>query len=114
MLPRQRRLTRRQEISEVVRSRKAGSSSLVVHARPTENGHRPRFALAVGRNVGGSVTRNRVARRLRHLLAAELDEWDGVGMDVVVRALPPAGQADSSKLGADLRYCRSKLAVATK
>ena len=109
MLPRDRRLTSRRDITAVVRGRRIGTPSLVVHSRPCEVGRRPRFALAVNKGVGGAVVRNRVARRIRHLLAADLGRWDEVGVDVVVRALPPAAQADSTTLGSDLQYCLSQL-----
>lgn len=109
MLPRDRRLTSRRDITAVVRGRRIGTPSLVVHALPCEVGQRPRFAMAINKGVGGAVVRNRVARRIRHLLAADLPRWDAVGVDVVVRALPPAGAADSAALGEDLRYCLAQL-----
>ena len=93
----------------MVRGRRIGTPSLVVHSRPCEVGRRPRFALAVNKAVGGAVVRNRVARRIRHLLAADLPRWDQVGVDVVVRALPPAAQADSAALGRDLDFCLAQL-----
>jgi ribonuclease P protein component len=43
--------------------------------------------------VGNAVTRNRVRRRLRHLLAASLPAAP-LPLDVVVRALPAAASAD--------------------
>lgn len=55
----------------------------------------------VGRTVGGSVDRHRVARRLRHLVRDRLDRLPA-GARLVVRALPPARLADSAVLGADL------------
>jgi ribonuclease P protein component len=51
-----------------------------------------RAGFVVSKAVGGAVTRNRVKRRLRHMLAAQLaDQTKGV--DVVVRALPAAATA---------------------
>lgn len=71
-----------------------------------------RAGFAVGRAVGGSVVRTRVARRLRHLMAPLLvDLPDGTG--VVVRALPPAATATWDDLDRDLRSalrrCRDRV-----
>jgi ribonuclease P protein component len=43
----------------------------------------------VSKAVGNAVTRNRVKRQLRHLVAGELAHTP-IGVAVVVRALPPA------------------------
>lgn len=58
-----------------------------------------RFGLVVSKAVGNSVLRHRVSRRMRALLADRVDAF-GPGVDVVVRALPAAAQADSAQLGA--------------
>ncbi|MFZ0140874.1 MAG: ribonuclease P protein component [Aeromicrobium sp.] len=55
----------------------------------------------VNRAVGSSVVRNRVKRRLRHAIRTRLDDLP-VGSRIVVRALPPAKDATSSMLAADL------------
>ena len=60
-----------------------------------------RAGFVVGRSVGGAVVRNRVTRRLRHLMAAELDDV-APGTGVVVRALPAAARASSAELASDL------------
>jgi ribonuclease P protein component len=60
-----------------------------------------RAGFVVGRSVGGSVTRNRVSRRLRHLVAPLLKDLpDGSGL--VVRALPAAAHASTDELARDL------------
>lgn len=87
----------------VRRGRRAGRPLLTVHAllRPDEAAEQPRVGFAVSRAVGGAVTRNRVQRRLRHLVAERLHKLPG-GSLVVVRARPPAARARSGELGADL------------
>ena len=55
----------------------------------------------VSRGVGTSVDRNRVKRRLRHLMRPRLAEVP-VGSRIVIRALPPARDAASATLAADL------------
>ncbi len=60
-----------------------------------------RAGFVVSKQVGGAVVRNRVKRRLRHLVGAELSVLD-LPVDVVVRALPAAA-ADPGTLATDLR-----------
>lgn len=55
-------------------------------------GSQSRVGFVVSKAVGGAVVRNRVERRLRHLVATEL-VGAPVGLDVVVRALPAAATA---------------------
>jgi ribonuclease P protein component len=55
----------------------------------------------VSRAVGGSVQRNRVHRRLRAVLAAQLLDLPAGSM-TVVRALPPAATASYDELVADV------------
>lgn len=106
MLPAGQRLRRRRDFATAVRrGQRAGRSRLVVHLHaPTVAPHLSapvRAGLVVNRAVGGAVTRNTVRRRLRHLLAARLDMLPP-GSLLVIRALPPAAQADSAQLAADL------------
>jgi ribonuclease P protein component len=55
----------------------------------------------VSKAVGNSVVRHRVVRRLRALVAAQLDLLP-TGADLVVRAQPAAATATSAQLGEDL------------
>jgi ribonuclease P protein component len=55
----------------------------------------------VSKAVGGSVQRNLVKRRLRHLVRERLPLLPP-GSLVVVRALPGAGSADPAQLALDL------------
>ena len=89
MLPAPHRLRASDEFRSVVRSGvRVGRPTLVLHARPTPNPP-SRAGFVVSRAVGNAVTRNRVKRRLRHLVAGSLPAAP-VNLDVVVRALPPA------------------------
>ncbi len=84
---------------------------LVVHvSRDLHAGAPAQAGLIVGKSVGGSVVRHRVARRLRAVLAdrlASLPEGSGV----VVRALPDAADATSARLGADVDAALDRLAT---
>ena len=55
----------------------------------------------VNRAVGSSVDRNRVKRRLRHVMRTRLEDLP-VGSRIVIRALPAAKDASSSTLAVDL------------
>jgi ribonuclease P protein component len=73
---------------------------VVVHLAATEagDGAPTQAGFVVSRAVGGAVIRNRVRRRLRHLLAPRLSTLPP-GTRVVVRALPAAAPASSAQLG---------------
>lgn len=100
MLPRARRLRRSVDFTETFRrGARAGTPSVVVHvAVAAENpSGASRVGFVVSKAVGNAVIRNRVKRRLRHLVASRPMT---TGMDVVVRALPPAA-ADPGTLAED-------------
>lgn len=58
--------------------------------------------------VGIAVVRNRVKRRLRHLMRDRLERLPA-GSLVVVRALPGAGDADHDQLARDLDAALERL-----
>jgi ribonuclease P protein component len=62
----------------------------------------------VSKAVGGAVVRNKVKRRLRHLIRDRLAELPP-GSLVVVRALPGAGDADYAQLAQDLDAALQRL-----
>ena len=58
----------------------------------TGTGEQSRVGFVVSKAVGGAVVRNRVKRRLRHLVAQQLAAAP-TGVDVVVRALPASASS---------------------
>jgi RNase P protein component len=68
----------------------------------------PQAGFVVSRAVGGSVERHRVIRRLRHLVRDRLVRVPS-GARLVIRALPPAGSANSATLGRDLDAALDRL-----
>lgn len=111
MLPASHRLTSTREFSEVIRrGRRAGSSTLVTSVLsppPDSTGDAAgttRAGFVVGRSVGDAVSRNRVKRRLRHLVGPRLAALPP-GSRLVVRALAPAGRTPTTELAADLDRC---------
>jgi ribonuclease P protein component len=113
------RLRRSSEFAAALRGgRRAGRGSVVVHlAGPPDvtgidsppkpagsgalSGAVVRAGFVVSRAVGGAVVRNRVRRRLRHLVAERLHALPP-GSTLVVRALPPAATTPYARLAADL------------
>ena len=103
MLPAANRMRRSADFAAVLRhGRRAGAPTAVMrHHRGLRADDAALVGLVVGRNVGNSVVRHQVSRRLRAQLARRLDLLpDGSG--TVVRALPAAAPASSAELGRDL------------
>ncbi len=106
-------MKRGDEFARAIRGgRRAGRATLVAHLWPAERDAvdpsvaeartgPARAGFVVSKAVGSAVTRNRVKRRLRHLVAARLDTLPE-GAVLVVRALPPAAGAPTGELARDL------------
>lgn len=93
MLPRAQRIVTPSEIRHLIRRGKKTAHPLVIcYSAPSPL---PRAAVVVSKDVGNAPTRNRVRRRIRHILAAELAARS---VDVVVRALPPSAGASWPQL----------------
>ncbi|HEX6872208.1 MAG TPA: ribonuclease P protein component [Micromonosporaceae bacterium] len=112
MLAADQRLRRRQDFTATMRAgRRARRGALVVHLAVRSGVDEPavdvgpmaaaRAGLVIPRAVGTAVTRNKVRRRLRHLLRSRLASLPP-GTDLVVRVLPEASQRSFLDLGADL------------
>jgi ribonuclease P protein component len=106
------RLRRSAEFAAVMRGGdRAGRGAVVVHlstAPPTDRQPAPardrspaRAGFVVSRAVGPAVVRNKVRRRLRHLVRDRLNALPP-GARLVVRALPAAATTPYAQLGADL------------
>lgn len=106
MLPARARLSRPDDFSLTVRKGvRVTSRTLVLHLRVTDEST-SRAGFIVSKAVGGAVVRNRVKRRLRHLVADRLDTMARAA-DVVVRALPAAA-TEPARLGPDLDHAWSR------
>jgi ribonuclease P protein component len=103
-------MRRSDDFTSVVRAgARTRRGCLVVHvSRDLDAGAPPQVGLIVGKTVGGSVVRHRVARRLRGQLATRLSGLPA-GSGVVVRALPEAASATSARLGSDLDAALDRL-----
>ncbi len=117
MLPAAHRVTDAASFREAVRrGRRASSPTLVAHLvlpGGPEGAGVPgvpaRAGFVVSKAVGNSVVRNRVQRRLRHLVRSRLPGLPG-GAVLVVRALPASATSSSAVLGHDLDRCLSRIA----
>ncbi|TCB92049.1 ribonuclease P protein component [Micromonospora zingiberis] len=122
MLAAAQRLRRSSDFAAAVRSgRRAGRGTLVVHLtlpvttegtadvppEPARGGVEEdsapvsRAGFVVSKAVGPAVVRNKVRRRLRHLVRERLPDLPA-GSTLVVRALPATAEATYQRLGADL------------
>jgi ribonuclease P protein component len=111
VLPAAARLTSGESFRRCVREgRRAGSRTLVLHfCAPGGPGtDATRAGFVVGRAVGGAVVRNRVRRRLRHLVRERFAELP-TGSTLVVRALAGSSAATYDELRADLARCLERV-----
>jgi ribonuclease P protein component len=100
VLPVERRVRRPAEFAAVVRDgRRAGTPGLVVHIASTPHPTPARAGFVIARNVGPAVVRNRIRRRLRHLVRPRLDAMPD-GTDLVIRVLPAAAGLARPELAA--------------
>jgi ribonuclease P protein component len=108
------RLRRRDEFAATIKSGgRAARGAVVVHlsaptseylddpARAGRSRPATRAGFVVSKAVGGAVVRNKVKRRLRHLMRTHLTGLPA-GTDVVVRALPAAAARSYTDLEHDL------------
>jgi ribonuclease P protein component len=107
VLPAGQRLRRRREFAAAIRAgRREGRRSLVVHLAliepaPDVATTHARAGFVIPRSLGTAVVRNKVRRRLRHLVRDRLHLL-APGATLVVRALPEAAARPYDQLGADL------------
>jgi ribonuclease P protein component len=104
VLAAEQRLRRSADFAAVIRGgRRAGRGAVVVHLLLEEpaQASKARAGFVVSKAVGNAVVRNRVRRRLRHLVRPLLAELDP-GSAIVVRALPAAAAASFGVLAGDL------------
>ena len=88
MLPRAQRIVTASDIRHIIRRGKKTAHPLVVCY--SVSSQKARATVVVSKEVGNAPTRNRVRRRIRHILAAELP---ALSLNVVIRALPPSASA---------------------
>jgi ribonuclease P protein component len=112
MLAADHRLRDSDAFRRTVRSgRRAGGAALVVHLLGAD-GDRPaapaRVGFVVNKAVGNAVVRNRVRRRLRHVVKGYLSTL-AAGSELVVRALPAAATRSSAELDVELGRCLQRV-----
>jgi ribonuclease P protein component len=116
MLERRHRLTTSAGFTTATRrGRRAGTRTLVGHLASSsspapEATTGPQVGFVVSRAVGNAVTRNRVKRRLRHLVRDRIGSLPPDGL-LVVRALPASAAASYPGLGRDLDTVLSRLGI---
>ena len=97
MLAKSARLT---ESADFARATKSGlrfsTQNFVGYLYPTNLDQPARAGLIISKNVGGSVTRHRIARKARHTLRDIYQQLPTGGL-LVIRALNSANNADVSQ-----------------
>jgi ribonuclease P protein component len=104
MLPASRRVRRRHDFAAALRGFRAGGPLMTVHmavpdaATGKDDSGTVRVGFIVSKAVGKAVVRNRVKRRLRHMIA---DRTVGFppGAVVLIRASRQAASASGNQLG---------------
>ncbi|HEY3106985.1 MAG TPA: ribonuclease P protein component [Gaiellaceae bacterium] len=94
-MKRRNRLSRSRDFDAVYRHGRSMSTRflvLYVFPRPDPDGEGPRLGLAVSRQVGGAVERNRLKRRLRAAFDELADGLSGDN-DYVLKARPGLNEA---------------------
>jgi ribonuclease P protein component len=108
MLAAEHRLRSSQDFQRITREgQRSRHATVVVYAVPGSAEH-SRVGLTVGKNIGNSVARHRVARRLRATLTPLVTAQVPI-LDVVVRALPASATATSLALKSDLEAAFNRL-----
>jgi len=122
VLPFESRVRRGDEFARAIRAgRRSGRAHLVAYLAVADGpewseksideartGPVARAGFVVSKAVGNAVVRNQVRRRLQHLCADRLGTLPA-GSILVVRALPPAAEADSALLGRELDAALKRL-----
>ena len=111
MLPAKNRLRASKDFALTTKTGvRATSLSLVVYLKVnSKNLNAPQIGLIVNKSVGGSVTRHRVSRQLRHLVSAHIPNLP-TDSQLVIRVLRQ--QPDfNSELNELIQKVISKLAV---
>jgi ribonuclease P protein component len=108
-------MRRRSEFTTTVRTgRRAATRALTLHLAGPDTA--PRASAQIGfivpRTVGGAVQRNRVRRRLRHLLTGQLSAVPK-GASLVVRVAPAAASMSSAELARELDKALTRLGGTT-
>lgn len=103
MLPSQNRIDRQEGFRPVLKKgKRAANDVMVVSVSRFPGAIPPRAGIIVGKREFALATRrNRLKRRLRHLVGRRLESLPP-GTSVVVRALGGAAELSSAELGANL------------
>jgi ribonuclease P protein component len=108
VLATENRMRRRAQFECAVRSgRRAGRRTVVVHLGEADGGV-PKVGFVVSRSVGSATIRNRVKRRLRHVLREHVSAMPE-GSLLVVRANPASATASSAELRREVAWAVARL-----
>lgn len=110
VLARPNRLKHGSDYKTVVRrGAKCAGAQTVTYVLSSGEDRPPRFGFIVSKRVGTAVVRNTVRRRLK-AVCAQARPQVRAGADIVIRALPGAGQARFAELNAQVTRCLARRA----
>ena len=115
-MKRRHRLTRRQDFTRVIRTRRVHAGTFVLGFAVPRSDEQLRIGVTTSRDIKGAVARNRARRRLREAARQILLGKDsplrngGIGYDVVLIARGPALDCAAADLQAEARRVLARLA----
>lgn len=116
MLPAVNRIRTSDEFVKVFRTgKKCGNALLAVHViyeKANTKADLPKVGFVVSKNVGNSVVRHAVTRKLRHILRAMLPMLGA--SKIVIRVFRPAANASSAQLENAVKKNLCKLGILNK
>lgn len=87
MLPNKSRIKKSADFARVTKiGRRTTTKSLIGYLLKTDSPEAPKLGLIVGRSIGNSVTRHRIARQIRHAAKTQLNNFPN-GTLLVVRVM---------------------------
>jgi len=97
VLPKSARLTNSNDFARATKSGlRVSTQNFIGYLYLNNNENQTRAGIIISRSVGGSVVRHLVSRKLRHILAKEINDLPSNSL-LVIRALNGAAEAQCQK-----------------
>ncbi len=101
------RLKKNNDFQKVIKQKKSiACPTLIIYHKKNDLGY-PRVGISVSKRLGGAVTRNKIKRQLRMIIATSIDYQ--IGMDYIVIVRAPFLNFDYSNNERDFKYLLKKI-----